>query len=69
MPRCRRREVGRGLTDASPPDDDSDEDLSAYLMACLHLAFVVLASTGHTGGPDDPHHLARGDDLPGGGGV
>ena len=46
-------------------DDEGDEgqQLSAYFLACLQMAFTILASTGHTGKEDDPHHLNRDEPL------
>jgi len=44
-------------------EDDDREALSAYVLACLRMAFTVLTSTGHTGQEDDPHHLNRDEPL------
>lgn len=44
-------------------DADDREDLYRYLVLCFQFAFAFLTATGHTGKPDDPHHLNRSDPL------
>ena len=45
-----------------PPKHDADqsgEPVYLYMLMCLKMALTALATTGHTGRPDDPHHLNR----------
>jgi serine/threonine-protein kinase len=39
--------------------EEAGEPAYLYMLMCLKMALTALAATGHTGRPDDPHHLNR----------
>lgn len=45
--------------EADRPNTESDDNEGTYLAMWLQMMFTLLASTGHTGRADDPHHLNR----------
>jgi len=44
--------------------ESAEDPLYSHILAYLQLAFTLFAATGHTGGPDDPHHLNRDEPEP-----